>query len=98
MIHRQPARFWDRECNRGFLASKSADQDLAISYELPTAASPRRIGRFTSKWRRQCACRMLADFPEVICQRPVSRQRQEALKDSGEYLVSPKAISAKPGR
>jgi hypothetical protein len=30
-----------------------------------------RNGRFTSKWRCQCGCRMLPDFPGVISYKPV---------------------------
>jgi len=30
-----------------------------------------RFGRFTSKWRCQCGCRMRADFPGVISPKPV---------------------------
>jgi hypothetical protein len=33
-----------------------------------------QVGRFTSKWRCQCGCRMLADFPGVISHKPVSGQ------------------------
>ena len=33
-----------------------------------------RVGRFTSKWRCQCGCRMLSDFPGVISHMPVSGQ------------------------
>jgi hypothetical protein len=38
-----------------------------------------RIGRFTSKWRCQCGCRMLADFPGVISHKPVWGPRDKAL-------------------
>jgi hypothetical protein len=38
------------------------------------SSSTARVGRFSSKWRCQCGCRMLADFPGVVSHMAVSGQ------------------------
>src|ERR1039458_10120598 len=75
---------WSRSGMPSFVFGRFSFEDFRLACLLIPAASTaagqepmparRRVGRFTSKWRCQCGCRMLADFPGVISHKPVNGQ------------------------
>ena len=67
---------WSRSGRPSFVFGRFSFEDFRLACLLIPAASTaagqepmparRRVGRFTSKWRCQCGCRMLADSSGVI--------------------------------